>query len=108
MLERGHGRTVPPPGAGARTASVPRGAHAGTEALRPPLGVGHVVAMSEQDVIDATGSGHGAGERLGVSGRVDEQVARRPAHEPRGGPEGILRAVAAVEDARARLDLPRV
>ena len=80
----------------------------GTEAIGPPARVGDVVSMGEQDVVDAAGSGDRTDERLGVARRVDEEVAFRSPYEPRRRTEGILGAVAAVEDAGSVLDLVRV
>ena len=78
------------------------------EALGPAAGVGHVVAVGEQDVGEAARLGERAGQGLGVPGGVHEEVAVRSCHEPGGGPERALGAVAAVVDAGAGFDLPRV
>ena len=80
----------------------------GAEALGPPVGVGHVVAVGEQHVGDAAELGEGPGQGLGEPGRVDQEVALGPGDEPGRRPERALGAVADVEHAAPGLDLAGV
>ena len=70
--------------------------HPGPVAVGPPVGVGHVVPMGEEDVGHPAERVERTLQRPGVPGGVDHEVPVRPEDEVAGGSEGVLAGVAQV------------